>query len=220
MNTIDYKYTGNTKEPAIITRDNCSTYVWIQQEWESGEYAKFIQRNGCGHCCTAMALNLNGITINPHDEYCLCRELWGAPRMGEPIYEGNFLSETGIAEIIRHYGIPAQAFGIEKGKAYEASIFIENELLSGKQVIIWSHPSDKLTDNPFSDGEHYILAVGFAKDGKILIANSSNRSKAENGIQFTERETIEKVLFEGTETTDYTWGRHDFTKSGAFVVIG
>ena len=220
MNTVDYKYTGNTKEPAIITRDNYSTYVLIQQEWETGEYAKFIQKNGCGHCCTAMALNLNGITITPHEEYCLCRELWGAPRMGEPIYEDNFLSETGIAEIIRYFGIPARAFGIESGKAYEASVFIENELLAGKQIIIWSHPSDKLPDNPFSPGEHYILAAGFTDDGKILIANSSRRSKAENGIQFTERETIEKVLFEGTQISDYTWGRYDFAKSGAFVVIG
>ena len=156
MNTIDYKYTGNAKEPAIITRDNYSTYVWIQQEWETGEYAKFIQKNGCGHCCTAMALNLNGITITPHEEYCLCRELWGAPRMGEPIYEDNFLSETGIAEIIRYFGIPARAFGIESGKAYEASVFIENELLAGKQIIIWSHPSDKLPDNPFSPGDESI----------------------------------------------------------------
>lgn len=141
--------------------------------------------------------------------------------MGAPIFEDNFLSETGIAEIIRHHWIPAQAFGVEKGEAYAASIFIENELLLGKQIIIWSHPSDKLPDNPFSPSEHYILAVGVAANSKILIANISNRSKAENGIQFTEREIIEKVLFEGTETTDYTWGgRHDFTKSGAFVVVG
>ncbi len=218
--SIKYTYTDNGKTPAIITVNNNFTPVWIQQEWESGEFAEFIQKNGCGHCCTAMALNLNGITINPHDVYSLCRELWGAPRVGAPIFEDNFLSETGIAEIIRHHGISAQALGVEKGEAYAASTFIENELLLGKQIIIWSHPSDKLPDNPFSPGEHYILAVGVAANSKILIANSSNRSKAENGIQFTEREIIEKVLFEGTETTDYTWGRHDFTKSGAFVVIG
>ena len=220
MSTIYYKYTENAKEPAIITRDKYSTRVWIQQEWESGEYAKYIQKNGCGHCCTAMALNLSGITITPYEEYCLCRKLWGTPRIGEPIYEDHFLSETGIAEIIRHFGIPAQAFGIENGKAHEASVFIEKELLAGKQVIIWSHPSDKLPDNPFSPGEHYILAAGFTEDGKILIANSSNRSKAENGIQFTERGTRERVVFEGTQVTDYTWGRHEMSKSGAFGIVG
>ena len=218
--SVKYTYTGNSKIPAVITVNNESTPVWIQQKWEDGEYAEFIRKNGCGHCCTAMALNLNGIKITPHEEYCLCRMLWGAPRMGEPINEDNFLSETGIAEIIKHHGIAACAFGVANGGAYDSSVFIENELLSGKQVILWSHPSNKLPDNPFSPGEHYILAVGITEDGKILIANSSNRAEAKNGIQFTDRKTIEKVLFEGTTPTDYTWGRYDFTKSGAFVVIG
>lgn len=217
---MNYQFTENEKAPAVITRGRYTTEVWTQQEWESGEYAEYIQKNGCGHCCTAMALNLNGIAITPHEEYCLCRELWGAPRTEAPIEEGHFLSETGIAEIVRHFGIPAQAYGVAAGTAYEASVFVEEQLSDGKMVIIWSHPSEKLPDNPFSPGEHYILAVGFTEKGEILVANSSKRSAATKGIQFTDRETIEKVLFEGTRTTDYTWGRRDCSKSGAFVVIG
>lgn len=219
MLDITLEYTSNTEIPVIITKGNYSTPVWIQQEWQSGEYAQYIRKNGCGHCCTAMALNLCGVKIDPHEEYCLCRKMWGEPRMGQPLFEDHFLSQTGIAEVIKSFNIPAQAFGVEPSKAYEASCHIEKELLDGKLVILWSHPSDKLDDNPFSSGEHYIFAVGIEEDCKILIANSSARGKAKNGIQYTDRETIEKVLFEGTKTTDYTWGRYDFSKCGAYVVV-
>lgn len=217
---IKYEYTGDTSVPAIITKEENSTPVWIQQEWQNGEFSQYIIKNGCGHCCCAMALNLNGIKIDPHEEYTYCRKLWGEPRMGEPLFEDHFLSETGIAQVIRSFGVNAKAFGIEAGKAYEASCHIEKELSEGRVVIIWSHPSDKLPDNPFSPGEHYILAAGITDNGEILIANSSLKAHTKDGIQFAERETLEKVLFENTVTTDYTWGRYDFTKSGAYVVVG
>lgn len=218
--SITYRCTGDSAAPAIITINKNSTPVWIQQEWIAGEYAELIRKNGCGHCCTSMVLNLNGIKIDPHEEFSLCRKMWGKPRMGEPLFEDNFLSETGIEEIIKSFGIRAKAYGVENGKAYETSVFIENQLKEGKQVIIWSHPSDKLPDNPFSSGEHYVLAAGITDDGKILIANSSKKAHTQTGVQFADRETIEKVLFEGTQTSDYTWGRYDFSKSGAFVVVG
>jgi len=217
---LSFEYTGNPDIPAIVTKGDKSSPVWIQQNWNTGTYANYIKKNGCGHCCTAMALNLNGIKINPHEEYELCRKMWGEPRMGEPLFEDHFISETGICEIIRSFGVEAQAFGVEISKSHEAAKHIISELSLGKSVIIWSHPSDKLSDNPFSPGEHYVLAVGLTDEGKIFIANSSSRSKAENGIQHADFEMIEKVLFEGTQTTDYTWGRYDFTKSGAYVVVG
>ncbi len=203
----------------IFTNGNSSP-VWNQHAWQDGEYAIYIRKNGCGHCCTAMALNLHGIKINPHEEFSLCRKMWGEPRMGVPLFEDNFLSPTGIAEVIKSFGINANAYGIEKGKTYEASLHIEKELQRGKQVILWSHPSERLPDNPFSMGEHYVLAVGYTPEGKILIANSSDYAARENGIQSAKLETIEKVLMDETSTTDYTWGRYDFSKAGSYVVVG
>ena len=217
---IKYEYTGDSKIPAIITKGCNFTPVWIQQEWETGEFSAYIRKNGCGHCCTAMALNLCGIKINPHEEYVLCRKMWGEPRMGEPLFEDHFISETGIVQIIKNFDIKAEAFGVKKSLTYEAKEHIINELNAGKMAIIWSHPSDKLPDNPFSPGEHYILAAGITEDGEILVANSSLRAHTKKGIQLTDSETIEKVLFEGTVTSDYTWGRYDFSKSGAYVIIG
>ncbi len=223
MSNIKFsKKTDNSDEViyAEVFANGYSTPVWNQHKWNSGEYAVYIQKNGCGHCCTAMALNLNGIKITPHDEFVLCRKMWGEPRMGEPLFEDNFISESGIAEVIKSFGINAIAYGIEKGKSYEASLHIERELQNGKQVIIWSHPSEKLVPNPFSLGEHYILAVGFTEDEKILIANTSNYVAAQNGIQFTDRQTIEKILMDDTRITDYTWGRYNFKDSGSYVVVG
>ena len=215
-----YKYTNDASVPAIITLGEHTTPVWIQQKWQEGEWAQFVQKNGCGHTCTAMVLNLNGININPHEEFALCRKLWGEPRMGEPLYEDNFISASGIVKVIESFGIKAQAFGVPEGKAHEEAQHIENMLREGKQVIFWSHPSDKLPDNPFSSGEHYVLAVGFTKDDKILIANSSEKAAVKDGIQTTDTDTIAKVLREGSEPMDFTWGRHDLVHSGGYVVVG
>ena len=93
---VSYTFTGDENAPAIVSIGNKSTPVWIQQNWQDGEYAQYVRKNGCGHCCTAMALNLNGVKINPHEEFEHCRKMWGEPRMSEPINEDNFLSVKGI----------------------------------------------------------------------------------------------------------------------------
>lgn len=218
--TATYRIIADEKIYAEVYANGNSTLVWNQAKWQDGEYARYIQKNGCGHCCTAMALNLNGIKITPHEEFSLCRKMWGEPRMGEPLFEDNFISASGIAQVIKSFGINATAYGVETGKSYEASVHIEQELKNGKQVILWSHPSENLIDNPFSSGDHYILAVGFTEEGKILIANSSNYVADQNGIQFTNRQTLEKVLMDDTRVTDYTWGRYNFNDAGSYVVIG
>ncbi|MBR5156848.1 MAG: C39 family peptidase [Clostridia bacterium] len=220
MASLTYKFTGNEKTPAEITLNEYTTPIWIQQKWESGKYAEYIRKNGCGHCCTAMALNLNGVKITPHEEFELCRKLWGEPRMHEPFNEDNFISASGIVKIIKHFGVFAKCFGVENGKSNEAAKHIKEMLLKGKQVILGSHPSEKLLNNPFSSGKHYILAVGIDDEGKVLIANSSERAATKYGIQHTDVETIAKVLYEGCEPWDFTWGRYDPAHNGGYVVVG
>ena len=218
--SVTFEFTQNPKAPSVITKGKFSTPVWIQGEWTEGEYAKYIVQNGCGHCCTAMALNLCGVAITPYEEYLLCRKMWGEPRYNEPFCEENYMSATGIERIISDFGIFAKAYGIENGKTHEAAEQIRHELQKGRLVIIWSHPSQKLLDNPFSPGEHYVLLCGIDDGGKILVANSSIRGKADRGIQYTDIETVEKVLFEGAKISGYTWGRHDLKGGGAYVVAG
>lgn len=220
MDYVTYRFTQNNKIPAEIFLNGHTTPVWIQSKWESGEYAKYIIQNGCGHCCTAMALNLHGIKIDPHEEFILCRQLWGEPHKEEPIKEDNFQSANGICLILKEFGLKAEKFGSYKKTKEEVIKHLRNSLESGKQIIFWSHPSDKLPNNPFSTGEHYVIAVGLSENGKILIANSSQKGTAKNGIQYTDYETIYLSLFEESEPLDFTWGRHDLAHSGGYVVVG
>ena len=213
----DYIFTNNEKIPAKISVDMSTSPVWIQQLWDEGEYASFIRYNGCGHCCAAMALSLKGIRITPHEEFELCRKMWGVP--DEQNGEYNYQSVSGISKVMGNFGIKCEYFGVPKGKSRDAAKHIEDSLKDGKFVIFWSHPSEKLKDNPFSTGEHYVLAFGIDENGKVLIANSSNRTN-KNGVQITDTETIEKALFEGSEPCDCTWGRADLKYTGGYVIIG
>ena len=209
-----YEFINDKNIPAIIKKDGFSSPVWIQQRWQNGKYVKFVQKNGCGHCCTAMALNLHGIYIDPNKEFTLCRELWGKP--DESINEYNFMSVRGIVKILSHFEVSAEAFGVSDAKKSAEHIY--NELKDGNTVIFWSHPSEKLEPNPFSTGEHYVLAVGISDEG-IVVANSSNKAITDNGIQTVDIDTIEKSLFVGTDPKDFTWGRTPCCHSGGYVII-
>ncbi|MBR2330124.1 MAG: hypothetical protein IKA40_02645, partial [Clostridia bacterium] len=86
MDYVTYELTNGEKISCIAKVGKNSTPVWRQNRWDTGEYAFYVVHNGCGHCCAAMALQLRGISINPHEEYELCRRLWGAPNEnGKPM---------------------------------------------------------------------------------------------------------------------------------------
>ena len=214
----EYIFTNNESIPAVITVGDNSSPVWIQQRWNDGEYASFIRNNGCGHCCTAMVLNLCGTKIDPYEEYLLCRKMWGEPDTGKNEY--HFQSVSGITKVIKSFDVPCEYFGIPAGESDNAARHIEKSLEDGRLVIFWSHPSDKLENNPFSMGEHYVLAFGINKDGKIMIANSSDRIPDAKGVQLTDRDTVSKVLYEGSMPLDFTWGRGDLKATGGYVVAG
>ena len=217
---LSYILTGDPKKPAIITKSEHSTPVWIQQRWEGGEYEKYIIHNGCGHCCTAMALNLNGVEIDLYEEFSLCRKMWGEPRREEPICEDNFASAAGICKVLHSFGIKAEAFGVKENETELARKRIDEALRSGKTIIFWSHPSEKLPNNPFSSGEHYILLVGYDEGGKILVANSSEKAATDKGVQLVDLDTVVLSLYEGSEPLDFTWGRYDLPHSGGYVIVG
>ena len=97
---------------------------------------------------------------------------------------------------------------------------IMTSLLNKKQVIFWSHPTDEFPDNPFSPGEHYVIACGFDENGKIVVANSTNRVKGD-GIQLVDIDIIKKSLHIASEPLDRTWGELDcLEKDAGYVVVG
>lgn len=220
MEYATYTLTDDIAIPAIVSINGHTSPVWIQREWKNGEYAEFVRKNGCGHCCTAIALNLRGIKIDPHEEFSHCRKIWGEPRREEPFKEGNFMSVSGICKVLDSFGISAKCYGVPEGEPEKPVLHIEKALKEGKQVILWSHPTEKLEPNPFSTRNHYVLAVGYTKDGKLLVANSSCRCETKNGIQFTDIHTLCTALYEGSSPLDYTWGRNNHIYNSGYVIVG
>lgn len=198
--------------PATVCLGERSTPVWIQTQWQQGEFAVYIRKNGCGHCCTAMTANLYGVSIDPYGVYTLCRQLWGPPENGQD----HFLSVGGITKVLRHLQIPAQCYGVAKGQ--EAAEHIVDCLRQGKQVILISDPF-KDPGNLFSTGYHYVLAVGLQEDGGILIANSSETVTA-GGVQTATRQQIASALYQGgTANEEMTWGEIERLWEGCTYVV-
>jgi len=221
MKAVRYELTGEYLTPAVAFVDGRSTPVWIQQRWNDGPYAYYVRKNGCGHCCTAMAAVLHGIDLDPHREYEYCRKLWGSPKE-EPNEKGqdHFLSLAGVVKVLNSLGISAVGYGVKDQGPKRAVDHICSMLEMGKLVIFTSDPDD-YPDNPFSDGYHWVMAVGFAEDGRILVANSSEKAASE-GIQLVTPDVIEKALFvQSTADMDLTWGELERLNNGCgYVVVG
>lgn len=214
MDYASYRLTDDECIPAYVMLGEKTAPVWRQNRWATGEFCEFIVKNGCGHCCAAMALQLYDVQIDPHEEFSLCRTLWGEPQ-GD---QGNWQSVAGITKILRYYGVGADYFGFTDST--EAATHIERALQNGRQVILWSHPSPDFPENPFSKGEHYVMAVGYTEGGDILVANSSERA-APTGVQTVDIETIRRSLYpRGVTPGDITWGLHDLARSAGYVVVG
>jgi len=220
MKSVFYTLTNDLFAPAVVHAGGCSTPVWRQNRWESGPYAVYIRKNGCGHCCTAMAARLHGVDLTPAAEYEHCRNIWGAPKeVGNP-RQDHYMSVCGISKVLSGLGIPAVCFGVPKTGVSEARLQILQALSAGKQVIFWSHPSPENPDNPFSAGEHYVLAAGITETGKILIANSSERA-APCGVQLVDADTVAAALYLGSCPADTTWGEPEHMENCAgFVIVG
>lgn len=218
MEYASYELTHSDLSPCTVWLGDASTPVWRQARWSAGEYQEFVRKNGCGHCCAAMALNLHHVKIDPHEEFTLCRALWGEPVREREFPQGNYQTVSGIAKILRYHGVRAEWCGVPTREI--AAARIADALQSGKQVIFWSNPNEDFPENPFSLGEHYVMAVGHAENGKILVANSSER-RAPDGVHLVDIDVIARALFLGAEPDDLTWGeKGNHHRCAGYVVVG
>ena len=212
---VTYEKTDDPRAPALARVNGQETPVWIQALWEEGPHAEYVRKNGCGHCCAAMAARLHGVAdIDPAKEYARCLELWGEP---EGI-QGHFQSVRGIAKILGSLGIRAEAVGVPETEPEDGALRnrIAQALGEGKQVIFWSQPRPGRRDeNPFSPNAHYVMACGYDADGNIVIANSRS------GIQLCNIDTVMETLYYGSDPAAETWGEGgDHSRSAGVVFVG
>ena len=228
MDIATFRTTDDEFIPAYVSVRGRETPVWIQQRTPDAEFSKFVKQSGCGHTCVAMTLRLLGFDdITPYKEFLYCRELFGAPKKAEESPNGltqhAFITPSGIRKVLQSFSVPAMDYSVPKGKRKECVKQIVSALKDGKLVIMASHPSKEFPENPFSKGDHWILLVGFNKDGKILVANSSlNGITPILGIhEGVEEEVIEKALWDGGESIDATWGNLEILeKITGYIIVG
>lgn len=205
---------------ATVARGAHTTPVWIQSRWQTGEYAEYIVKNGCGHCSVAMALRLSGIPeIDPHAEYCALRARYGDPDPAAG--EGHWLDPQGVAASCRLHGLAAECFGIPAGGCRAATAHILSALAKGRMVIFLSFPLT--ADNPFSGGAHYVLLVGLDGAGRVQVANSSLRGVTKTpGVQTVPPAALTAALLPegGDPTAGAVWGRADYGKRQGYIIVG
>ena len=225
MEYASYEFINEERARVKVTLGASSTPVWFQNRWQSDpdELAQYIVRNGCGHCCAAMALTMRKIPLDPLGEYRLCRSLWGAPEEvvgedGKKSGQGNFQSAFGIARILRHHGLRAEVYGVGDASAVREHIL--SALSSGKLVIFCVRPTEPSALNPFSLGYHWVMAVGYCASGGILVANSAEKY-APTGVQEVDIDSIIPALCHGAAPRDMTWGEwsEDFLEGTGYLTV-
>lgn len=212
---VTLKKKEDPRIPVIASINGFETPVWLQSEWTEGPYAEYVRRNGCGHCCAAMAARLHGVEIDPAIEFDTCVELWDEPDEGHDWFQ----TARGITEVLRAYGIPSSAFGVpEDAEGLSMTrYFLECALDSGHQVIFWSHPYDE--KNIFSTGEHYVMAAGYDEDGHVVVLNSGAKKTVE-GFQLTSLDTIMESVYRGSRAELTGWGvEDDLPACGGIVIV-
>lgn len=186
---------------------NGRTLTVFNQHKLSGSYASNLSSNGCGACCTAFALALQGKKVTPADVIRKGISLWGKwPR-------ACLISAPGIATIIKKYGYTATYRAVTKKNKADIKRTIHAALMAGKQVICWTDDNGHKGD-PFSGGEHYVMAVGYNAKGKIVVANSGNKGP----VNLVTLDTLVKFLQEGSGKDKHWW--QTVAASAGIVIVG
>lgn len=184
---------------------NEKTLTVFNQHKLKGTYAKNISLNGCGICCTTFALILQGKKITPAEVIKKAISLWGKwPK-------SILISSQGIATIIKKYGYEAKHYNITSKNESSIKATIHQALMTGKQVICWTTNIDK--KDPFSNEQHYVIAIGYNSKGQIVVANSGNKGP----INLVTLNTLCKYL-QKSNGTDKTWYKTPLGSAGIVVV--
>lgn len=178
---------------------NGKTVSVINQHHVTGTYAAQIAKNGCGACCAAMALTLMGKKVTPANVIGKGVALWGEWK------KSCTLSGIGIQTIIKKYGYKAKYYKVSTLNRPAIKRTINKALKAGRPVICW-------TGRGFSSGDHYVLAVGYNKLGRVVVANSGKRGP----VNIVTLDALCKTLKEGNGK-DKGW--YSTVRGSAGVVV-
>lgn len=182
-----------------ITLNGQSVTV-VNQHQIKGTYAKELSAHGCGACCAAMALCLMGKKVKPADILGRAVALWGKWS------KYPLISAHGLAVIIGQYGYIGKLATLSTSNAKTIKKLIDSALRAGKPVICW-------TAKGFSSGDHYVLAVGYNKLGRVVVANSGNRGP----VNIVTLNALCEALKEGNGA-DKDWYRSASGSAGIVIV--
>ena len=182
-----------------ITLNGQSVTV-VNQHKIKGVYRKELSSNGCGACCAAMALTLMGKKVKPADILGRAVALWGKWS------KYPLISAHGLGVIIGGYGYIGKLAILSTSNTKTIKKLIDSALRSGKPVICW-------TKKGFSSGDHYVLAVGYNKLGRVVVANSGNRGP----VNIVTLNALCESLKEGNGA-DKDWYRSASDSAGIVIV--
>ena len=179
----------------------------VNQHKLKGTYAKELSAHGCGACCAALALTLMGKKAAPADILRKGVALWGKWT------KYPLISANGLATIVGKYGCTAKVAFVTRNNRTTIRKLIDAALRAGNPVICWTDDNGHRID-PFSSGDHYVLAVGYNKLGRVVVANSDNRGP----VNIVTLDTLCKYLRAGTGA-DRGWYKSTAGSAG-IVIIG
>lgn len=178
----------------------------VNQHKLKGTYAKELSAHGCGACCAALALTLMGKKAAPADILRKGVALWGKwPKHA-------LISSRGLAAIVDKYGCSAKVTFVTKSNRTTIRKLIDTALRAGRPVICWTDDNGHRID-PFASGDHYVLAVGYNRLGRIVVANSGNRGP----VNIVTLNVLCKYLQEGTGA-DRRWYKSTAGSAGIVIV--
>ena len=179
---------------------NGHTLTVVNQHKLKGAYAKELSAHGCGACCAAFALTLRGRKTAPAEVLKKAVSLWGK----WPKY--SLVSTRGQTTILKKYGYTASFHAVTKTNRSAIRKLLDTALRAGRPVICW-------TAKGFSSGDHYVLAVGYNKLGRVVVANSGNRGP----VNIVTLDTLCKSLQKG-KGTDKGWYKSTAGSAGIVIV--
>ncbi len=177
--------------------------VWNQHKLV-GKYKTMLDKHGCGVCCGAMAATLMGRSITPLQ--------FAEKAVAQFGYKNTAISTAGIVTVMKKLKIPAVRYSVTKANLSRIRKKIDTALKAGKPVICWTYPYDG--KNLFAKGSHYVLAVGYTKEGKVLVANSGSRGP----LHQTSLDRLTANLYHSCRGKDKGWYKHSPGSAGIVIV--